>query len=115
MEVLNRAQLLKGVKNDGRQLSAYTPAYAKKKGKPRRPKTLKDTGAFHDAFYNKAFERYIEFGSKDSKADILSDDENTSWGYGEDIFGLTEQNWNDILKRVSALMVQMITHDLTRW
>jgi hypothetical protein len=86
IEALNREQLMKGQKSDGTFLPPYTPAYAKRKGKPLTPKTLRDKGGFQDNIFETFFQDSFNVESNDWKSDILE----SVWG--KKIFGLTKES-----------------------
>lgn len=91
IEELNRSQLLEGKRSDGTILPPYSAPYAKRKNKPLRPKTLKDTGGFHEGIFTTFFEKTFNIESSDYKSDILE----TVWG--TKIFGLTKENKQKLL------------------
>ncbi|MFW6371417.1 MAG: hypothetical protein ACOC10_09460 [Bacteroidota bacterium] len=99
---LNRKQLLSGNRADGTSLPAYTDAYARRKGKSLTPKTLKDTGNFHDGFDSVFFKDYFEMFSRDWKGEILIHN------WGEEIHGLTEQSKSELLPKVSEKLASYI-------
>jgi len=86
IQELNQEQLMTGKRSDGTVLPAYSPAYAKRKGKPLTPKTLKDKGSFHKAIFSTFFKKSFTMQSDDFKSDILE----TVWG--QKIFGLTPES-----------------------
>lgn len=88
----------RGINGRGEKIMSYAPYAAstikkkKKKGQPTTRVTLRDTGAFHEAMH-------IVFDSEGFY--ITSSDEKTKWlvpKYGEEIFRLTDDNFNRILK-----------------
>jgi hypothetical protein len=95
IEDLNRNQLTQGKRSDGSQLPPYTPAYAKRKGKALTPKTLNDTGTFHNEIFTTFFEKSFNVESNNWKSDIIE----SNWG--QKIFGLTDEN-----KRKLAEMIR---------
>lgn len=86
IQELNQEQLMQGKRSDGTELTAYTSAYAKRKNKPLKPKTLNDTGKFHDQIFPTFFEKNFNIESFDWKSDIME------WANGKKIFGLTPEN-----------------------
>ena len=102
---LNKEQLLKGQNPSGSDYSAYSQAYARRKGKPRKPKTLKDTGAFHGGFDATFSRDYYEMFSRDKKNDFL-----------EDIykpFGLQEKNNDKVVEAVQEKLVTDLIKEIT--
>lgn len=99
----NRQQLLRGEKADGKQLPPYTDAYAKLKNKPKRPKTLKDTGDFHAGFDANFFKDYYEAFSKDWKDDIMIHN------WGNEIYGLNENSRKKIMPKIIEKLQSYIT------
>ena len=91
IQELNQEQLLKGERSDGSKLSPYTPAYAKRKGKPLTPKTLKDKGGFHEGIFTSFFEKAFNVESSDWKNDFLE----SKWG--PKLFGLNKKNLTRLL------------------
>ena len=53
MVKMNQDQLKKGKRADGSNLPKYSDAYASRKKKPLKPKTLYDSGSFYENFYAK--------------------------------------------------------------
>jgi hypothetical protein len=86
IQELNQEQLMSGKKSDGTSLSPYSPAYAKRKGKPLTPKTLKDTGNFHEGIFSTFFEKSFTMQSENYKSDFLE----SNWT--SKIFGLTRES-----------------------
>lgn len=79
----------RGVDSTGRLLPAYSPVTVEIKraqGKPYDRTTLRDEGDFHSDFYVVKEGGGLRISSKDSKTTMLVRD------YGEQIFGLTEEN-----------------------
>lgn len=93
------AQLYRrGINGRGEKIMSYAPYAAstikkkRKKGQPTTRVTLKDTGAFHESMY-------VVFDSEGFY--ITSDDEKTKYlikKYGKEIFRLTDENFNRILR-----------------
>lgn len=93
------AQLYRrGINGRGEKIMSYAPYAAstikkkRKKGQPTTRVTLKDTGAFHESMY-------VVFDSEGFY--IISDDEKTKYlikKYGKEIFRLTDENFNRILR-----------------
>lgn len=88
----------RGINGRGEKIMSYAPYAAstikkkKKKGQPTTRVTLRDTGAFHEAMH-------IVY-DKDGFY-ITSSDKKTEWlvpKYREEIFRLTDDNFNRILK-----------------
>lgn len=102
---MNQDQLQSGLDAKGNSLPPYSIPYARKKGKSLTPKTLKDTGAFYDKFFSKAYEDYIIVGSGDPKMGILEG----KWGK---IHGLTEENLDEVRKLLIPIMVRELKTEL---
>lgn len=93
------AQLYRrGINGRGEKIMSYAPYAAstikkkKKKGQPTTRVTLKDTGVFYESMY-------VVFDSEGFY--ITSDDEKTkelTKKYGKEIFRLTDENFNRILR-----------------
>lgn len=84
----------KGIDSLGQSLqeyTAFTKQIKRQKGQPTDRTTLKDTGDFYDAF--KLDSKTFPFGvtSTDPKTEELE------FKYGEEIFGLTEENEKEYL------------------
>ena len=95
---LNQEQLKKGIKSTDGRLSPYSTSYAKRKRKPRIPKTLYDTGDFYDNIYSSSVDLYTIVGSKDSKAKYIEAQEAYKSGDSpDDIYGLTDENLDILL------------------
>ena len=99
---LNKEQLQQGKRADGSELPAYSDAYARRKNKPLKPKTLKDTGDFYKGFDAVFFNDYFEQFSRDWKGEILI----KNWG--EEIHGLTEQSKQELIPVINEKLVQYI-------
>lgn len=97
---MNQAQLKAGLDSKGNRLSPYTPAYARRKGKPLFPKTLDDTGQHYKGMYAIAFDNYIEMGSR-NKGDLME------WAWGE-IYGLVDGN----LEKFKSLLIPIYQRNL---
>lgn len=82
----------KGVTATGISIDTYAPYSAKTieiktvKNQPTDRVTLRDEGDFHRDFYLEITNQYFYISSRDSKAEKLAEK------YGEDIFGLTDEN-----------------------
>jgi hypothetical protein len=87
---MNQNQLLAGFDAKGMKLPPYSSPYARRKGKPIQPKTLKDKGSFHKGFYALAFDEFVEIGSRDWKESFLE----SKWG---NIHGLTDENLQELI------------------
>ena len=90
---MNRAQLQDhGIDSEGNDIwrrqpyTIFTQIEKISKGQPHDRVTLKDTGAFHKAFYMDVSSRVFNIDSRDSKSSSLKEK------YGAEIFGLTPQN-----------------------
>ena len=78
---------------DQKILPPYTPYTVKMKkilGQPSNRVTLRNEGNFHSSFYLKRESKEIEISATDEKTEALVDK------YGEEIFGLTPDNLEEI-------------------
>ena len=91
IEALNKAQLMEGLRSDNTTLPPYSVPYAKRKGKPLTPKTLRDKGGFQDGIFETFFQDSFNVESSDWKSEILE----SNWG--KKIFGLTADNKKKLL------------------
>jgi len=101
---LNQAQMLKGLKRTGQGIGTYSTSplgqqYAEFKSSlnPEAGKgnvDLKLTGAFYKAMKMKIAGENIDIDSTDKKSKALTGK------YGEDVFGLTKNNWQIWLDEV---------------
>lgn len=99
VSAIANAQLYRrGINGQGKKIMDYAPYAAstikkkRKKGQPTTRVTLKDTGVFHESMY-------VVFDSEGFY--ITSDDEKTKYlikKYGKEIFRLTDENFNRILR-----------------
>jgi len=106
MADMNVDQMLQGVDADGNQIGEYRSiSYAtmKQNMNPRPPAMWVDlhlTGSFHEKTFAKYSGNNLNFGSTDSKTNDLTEK------YGENIFGLTENNQeaikNDVIFPIIA-------------
>lgn len=91
---LNQDQLFAGETADGKEISPqYTPftiAIKKRKGQPFDRVTLLDTGSFYGKMKIKTIGQILDISSDDPKTPLLLKK------YGEEIFGLTEENRIDL-------------------
>lgn len=95
---LNQEQLKQGIKSTGERLSPYHPDYARRKKKPITPKTLYDKGSFHGAIYAIPTLSHTLVGSRDSKADVVENQESyKSHDDPDDIYGLTDESLERLL------------------
>ena len=97
MEMNSEDQLFdRGVNRRGEKIADYAPYSAftvelkKMKGQPTSRVTLRDEGDFHFSFYIDYQPDGFEIRSKDWKERDLTDK------YGEEILGLTDENFEDI-------------------
>lgn len=85
----------KGINNEGVSIASYQPyqpatiEIKKQKGQPTNRVTLRDEGDFQRGWYTKPVTGGVEFDSHDWKNGNLADK------YGEEIYGLTEENETD--------------------
>lgn len=97
--VANRQLYRRGINGRGQKIMDYAPyspktiANKKRKGQPYKRVTLRDTGAFHDAFKVVVTKEGFYVTSDDWKTEALTKK------YGNEIFRLTNDNFNSFLKR----------------
>lgn len=87
----------KGITREGIKINSYAP-YSKNtiavkiaKGQPTNRVTLRDTGEFHASFAVYADDTKFFIDAKDWKTNKLGEK------YGEEIFGLTDENINELI------------------
>lgn len=87
----------KGITREGIKINSYAP-YSKNtiavkiaKGQPTNRVTLRDTGGFHASFVVYADDTKFFIDAKDWKTNKLGEK------YGEEIFGLTDENINELI------------------
>lgn len=87
----------KGITREGIKINSYAP-YSKNtiavkitKGQPTNRVTLRDTGKFHASFVVYADDTKFFIDAKDWKTNKLGEK------YGEEIFGLTDENINELI------------------
>ena len=87
----------KGITREGIKINSYAP-YSKNtiavkitKGQPTNRVTLRDTGEFHASFVVYADDTKFFIDAKDWKTNKLGEK------YGEEIFGLTDENINELI------------------
>jgi len=98
---LNQEQLYSsGQLSDGSFLDSYSPYTIVKKQEARSGHdsrvanmTLRDTGAFYKSFKVKITNENVLVYATDGKTDKLITD------FGKNIFGLTEQNWEELIEQ----------------
>lgn len=96
---LNRQDQLynKGITSTSKDISSYRPYKSltikikQEKGQPTDRVTLRDRGDFYEGFYVRYFEGGFLINSTDDKTQELKDK------YGQDIFGLTNENISNLL------------------
>lgn len=109
----NTAQLSKGLRSDGSEISPglANPFYAKEKkssgGKaPLGVPDLKDEGDFYEGFYLESDSDGFEIGSKDSKESALQGK------YGDKIFGLSDQSKENLKPQITEELITLIKEQL---
>jgi hypothetical protein len=100
----------KGIDNKGTKLDSYHPyrqstiKIKQMKGQPTNRVTLRDTGEFQSSFY---------LDIKDDSFEIKASDRKTSElmrNYSPDIFGLTDQNMNEISEHyIKPKMIEILS------
>lgn len=111
---LNREQLYSGVDSENRSLGVYslkTILEKQRKNQPTDRVTLRDTGDFYASLYLVQKEKSFEIDSKDSdqtKVNKLLD------VYGENIFGVTEQNKVILRELATPILAQYLKGNLIK-
>lgn len=104
---------LMGVDSEGRDLpgpyAPFTVQYKQSSGDHDHRTaniTLKDTGSFYKGWKIIATNEFIEFTSTDSKTIELVHE------WGVDIFGLTDENWNEVINQyvIPAMIDRTLKH-----
>ena len=112
---LNREQLYSGVDSENRSLGVYslkTILIKEKKQQPTDRVTLLDTGDFYASLYLVQKEKSLEIDSKDvdqTKVNRLLD------VYGENIFGVTEQNKVILRELATPILAQYLKNQLNQY
>lgn len=111
---LNREQLYSGVDSENRSLGVYslkTILDKQRKNQPTDRVTLRDTGDFYASLYLVQKEKSFEIDSKDAdqtKVNKLLD------VYGENIFGVTEQNKVILRELATPILAQYLKGNLIK-
>lgn len=108
---MNREQIEgKGLDSDNVKITPkYTPFTVKikrEKGQPTTHVTLKDTGEFLDSLFVVYGEKYFALGADDPKVKKLERK------YGKEIFGLIENNLNEIIDLIRPELVKKFKEDV---
>lgn len=97
----------KGITSKSKDISSYKPyrrvtiQIKQDKGQPTDRVTLKDRGDFYEGFYIEYFEEGFLISSTDEKTKKLKAK------YGEDIFGLTNENLSNLLhKEIIPILIK---------
>lgn len=112
---LNREQLYSGVDSENRSLGVYslkTILDKQRKNQPTDRVTLRDTGDFYASLYLVQKEKSFEIDSKDAdqtKVNRLLD------VYGENIFGVTEQNKVILRELATPILAQYLKQKLNEY
>ena len=112
---LNREQLYSGVDSENRSLGVYslkTILDKQRKNQPTDRVTLRDTGDFYASLYLVQKEKSFEIDSKDAdqtKVNKLLD------VYGENIFGVTEQNKVILRELATPILAQYLKQKLNEY
>lgn len=108
----NTEQLQKGVYDSG---DSITPGYTAKtisikqeKGQPTDKVTLYDEGDFYQGFYVVYGDSYFALGSDDEKTQKLERK------YGQNIFGLTEDNKQELVEHFKDELISILRSFLTQ-
>ena len=112
---LNRQDQLynKGITSTSKDISSYRPYKSltikikQEKGQPTDRVTLRDRGDFYEGFYIEYFEEGFLISSTDEKTKKLKAK------YGEDIFGLTNENLSNLLhKEIIPILIKQYKNRL---
>lgn len=112
---LNREQLYSGIDSENRFLGVYslkTILEKQRKNQPTDRVTLRDTGDFYASLYLVQKEKSFEIDSKDAdqtKVNKLLD------VYGENIFGVTEQNKVILRELATPILAQYLKQKLNEY
>ena len=100
---LNQAQLLDGIDSLGENMPKYSENTLQNKPNATSDRyTLLDTGDFHRGFYVETYVGEFKIESSDSKNDMLIEEN------GEDIFGLTEENFDKAFNEIRPIVKEKI-------
>lgn len=100
---LNQEQLLQGKASSGVDMPKYSENTLLNKPNATSDKyTLFDTGDFHRGFYVETYVGEFKIESTDSKNDMLIEEN------GEDIFGLTEENFDKAFNEIRPIVKEKI-------
>lgn len=97
---------ISGINSLGVSINSYAPytpvtiEIKRKKGQPYDRVTLRDTGAFHKGFIIKADREGFSITSTDGKTEELET------RYGEEIFGLTDDNMGKLLSKIKEYIIK---------
>lgn len=84
----------KGINSKGEKINPpytnYTVKIKKELGQPSNRVTLRNEGDFHKSFYLKKKAEELEIGATDPKTEEIV------WKYGEEIFGLSPENLDEL-------------------
>ena len=102
-------QLFKrGIDSTGNQLPSYSPVtihIKQAKGQPTDRMTLRDEGDFHSKFRIERTADGLRISSDDAKTEMLIRN------YGEEIFGLTDDNFQIFLEDYFQPQIKKIIHE----
>jgi hypothetical protein len=104
-------QLYLGIDSLGNSLGEYAPstiAIKKRKGQPTDRVTLKDTGDFYKDFDIIVDEEGFIITNVNEKTLSLTD------RYGNDIFGITDENFEAVIKYVNGRLKDIITESILK-
>lgn len=106
----NRQQMFSGMRSDGSEISPpYTPLtkfLKAQKGQPFDRVTLNDTGSFYRLMFLTVRNGAFIIDSRDDKSEELQTK------YGETIFGVNQQNINDLAPDIGNRVVNDVARDL---
>lgn len=102
---LNREQLNKGLRADGKDLGEYKNIGYKGR---LRPVDLRDTGAFQEKIFAVPFQDKLELIGRDDKTEMLQDK------YGDDIIGLSEEALEHTTEIIKIDMVNDVRDTILR-
>jgi len=100
---LNQEQLLQGKSSSGVDMPKYSENTLQNKPNSTSDRyTLFDTGDFHRGFHVETYVGEFKIESSDSKNDMLIEEN------GEDIFGLTEENFDKAFNEIRPIVKEKI-------
>lgn len=106
LDLIRQDQLFeKGIDSDG-DIIGYYSEFTEMMNPEKRagePYTLKDTGAFYASMMIYIYENYIEIDADPEKTNADGETENLFYKYGENIIGLTDENMEEVGRRIAEI------------